>query len=258
MRKPTAFARRTGLLVMVLTIVLLASVTNSVVASRPGAAASSTMAWSATFETASQDQFNACCNHNNGAVVSVSQTLFRSGTYSGYYYYIGQAPGESPRGYPSHDFLSSIRRFLIEIWVYVPSTVNGQPVTLTSWLSFISVWINQDGCCAVNPVTVDSDTNREMHVRLGLLQSTKNIAYQSGHVKWSFDKWFRISLQVEINSGNTNSKITLLQDGQTIVTWTGKLPSVANGLGRVHFGLYAGGNQGTLAIFNDDISVKSL
>jgi hypothetical protein len=250
-REQKSFAIRTTLIVILLMIVSMLPV----LAPAAGVPA---MSWSATFETASQNQFNACCNQDAGTIVSVTNDLVHSGSYSGYYTYAGSGPGQSIRAYPSQDFQSSTRKYLVEVWVYVPSQVDGLPVRLTSWISFLSVWINKDGCCAVNPITVDSDTNLEMHLWLGLMPSGKQIVYQSGHVKWPFDKWFRIGLQVEIGSGKSKSMITLLQDGVAVVKWTGALPTVANGLGRIHAGLYAGGTQGTVAVCNDDITVRNL
>jgi hypothetical protein len=227
---------------------------------QPVAAQSSSILWSAGFESGTQSEFNYGQGQvAGGAVVATTTSVQYEGSYSGYYYYLGPAGGqESRRAYPTHVLTPRPSKFLVEAWAYVPSSVDGQVVALTDWVSFVSLWLNDGGSNAgINPITIDSTTRRELTLWLGTLPSNRDV-YQAAPVKWPLDKWFKIGVQGDLQPGTANSRITVFQDGVAIISWVGNLGDQANGLGQMHFGLYMGSDQGTFAVHNDAISVQEL
>jgi len=221
--------------------------------------------WSASFESGTQSEFNYSQKQEvGGAKVATSSHVQYDGAYSGYYYYVGPpGGGESRRAYPTEVLSPRPSKFLVEEWVYVPSNINGQPVLLTDWVSFISLWLNEGGSDAgINPITVDSTAEHELTLWLGMLPSDDapidgGIVDQAQQMRWSFDRWFKIGILGDLEPGTANSRITLFQDDVAIMNYVGNLLDMSDGLGEVHNGLYTGTNQGTFAVYNDAITVRA-
>jgi len=212
--------------------------------------------WSAGFESGTQSEFNLGEYATNGAVLATSNSVAYQGAYSGYYYYQGSPGGQdSRRAYPTEVLSRRPSKFLVEVWIHVPSSVDGQPVSLTDWVSFVSIWLNDRGWEAgINPITIDSTTAGELTLWLGMLPSNRNV-YQAKPVKWAFDRWFKIGIQGDLKPGTADSRVTVFQDGVAIINYVGNLGDQATGLGYMHYGLYMGPNQGAYAVHNDAISV---
>jgi hypothetical protein len=82
--------------------------------------------------------------------------------------------------------------------------------------------------------------------------------WQSGTpVLWSFDRWFKIGIAVELHPGTANSRITLFQDNVALINYVGNLGDLSIGLDSMHFGLYMGTRQGAFAVYNDAITVQA-
>lgn len=225
--------------------------------------------FSAGFETGDFSEWSDGMNLDiaGGAVATVTSSFRHSGTYSNYDYYIGPPGGDSRRAYPSNYLTNGPAHFLIELWVYVPSVVNGETVKLTSWCSFMSLWVSKGFWREALPITVDSvwwENGRTQEVILGLHMVNQLVVFQTNPIKWTFDQWFRIGIEVDLHPGTANTRVTVYQDGVAIISWVGDLgsqgvsgPVVFDRLSDVHFGLYTGGGQGTFATYNDDITVRA-
>ena len=218
--------------------------------------------WSADFESQTQGEFNGYQKLEvGGAIVATSSSTAYQGTYSGYYYEGASGGPDDRRAYPTQILSPRPPKFLAEVWIYVPSSVNGQPVSLTDWISFISIWLNDGGSNAgINPITVDSlsGARRELSLWVGMLSLpySDRIVYQAQPVKWPLDRWFKIGIQGDLQPGTADSRITVFQDGVAIINYVGNLGDQATGLGQMHFGLYTGPNQGAFAVYNDAISAS--
>jgi hypothetical protein len=195
--------------------------------------------------------------------------------FAGYYYYVGGPNGEvddaskSIRAYPCEMIDPNNRpaTFYVQLWVYVPSVVNGTKVSFPSWISFASLWLNLPPSSPWNgpdaiPLTINSFNNRQLALWLGPLKPSNSSGpneqyyrYQTNPITWPFDKWFSIGIYGELHPGTANSKIILYQDGIPVIQWMGDLGSYSTGLGQIHFGLYADPLQATIAIYNADVEV---
>jgi hypothetical protein len=227
---------------------------------RPATAESPSVLWSASFESGDPvSEFDSGgVNTAGGAIAAISSSVRYDGTYSGYYYYVGPAGGgQSRRAYPSYYMTApNAPKFLVEMWVYVPSEIDGQPVTLTDWVSFASLWIDEGSWRGdIEPLTIDSE-NQQLNLWVGMLPAQPRNVYQKEPVKWPFDRWFKIGIQGDLRPG-ADSTITVFQDDVAIITYVGNLGGIYCGLDEVHFGLYMGANQGTFAVYNDAITVRA-
>jgi hypothetical protein len=256
----------------IVTTTTSATTTSSIVTTTT-ANSSRTLVWSAGYESGDQSEWNWYPEQNpqGNAVLSVSSQIVHSGEYSGYYYYAGNPNGQvSIRAYPCEMIDPTNRpvKFYIQLWVYVPSVVNGAKVSIASWISFASLWfnlppVNPYNGPDVNPITIDSFSNRQLALWLGPLKTSSGpndqyYRYQTSPITWPFDKWFSIGIYGELHPGAASSKIIVYQDGNPIIQWTGDLGSYSTGLGQMHFGLYADPTQGTIAIYNDYVEAYSI
>ena len=224
---------------------------------RPVAAGFPSAIWSADFESGDQSQFSGGPQETGGAKVVTSSSVQYEGTYSGYYYYAGPPGGEKRNAYPAH-YLSGERpsKFLVELWVYVPSNVDGQHVTLTDWVSFATLWVNEGSWRTGECLTVDSNSKRQLNLWMGMFPAEPRVLYQRNPVQWPFDRWFKIGIQGDLRPGTANSRITVLQDNVAIIDYVGNLGEIYDGLDEMHFGLYMSADQGAFAVYNDAIVVR--
>lgn len=223
--------------------------------------------WGANFNSGTQNEFDQSVYTTPASVTAgVSNQIYHSAGYAAYYTFPGTAPDTSPRGYPTELPPQNPAKFYVQIWVYVPSTLNGSPVNLGPWVSFGSIWLNTGGHTAgINPITLDSDSNHHMGLWMGMLPAfagsydseSAHLYTQQNPITWQYDTWFSIGLYGYLNP-NGQSTIQLLQDGMPIITITGVMPSSSVGLNEMHFGLYANGLSGPYAVYNDDIATYAL
>jgi hypothetical protein len=224
-----------------------------------GVALNSRLVWSAGFETGNAKQFNdtSILAQPSSVTLSVSKQVAETGQYSAYYTYVGSThTGISLRGYQTEVLSQRLPIFYVEFWVYVPSNVNGKQVHITpDWISFASLWVNQDGSdTGGTPICVNSDSGQQIHVNV---HPINKILFSTNPIKWPFDRWFSIGIYGELHPGTANSKLIIYQNGQQIISFVGDLGLSSDGLGQMHFGLYASDTQGTLSIYNDNIQVYS-
>jgi len=230
--------------------------------------------WSSNFDTGDFSQWNAASPNdpNGGALASITSTLAHTGTYSSYYYYLGAPNGQTKRAYPSEN-LSSVgvtpSKFEVDMWIYVPSTINGTPVDLTDWISFLSVWVNPGAWNYAYPITIDGNyqgvnlSSPQLHMSIEMLGVD---ATEYAPTAWPLNQWWELTLVGSIVPNPGTSHLTVYQDGTKMLSWSGVMPTTGsygepvtyNGLSYLHAGLYAGPDQGTYAIYNDDIAVYSV
>jgi len=275
MNEPTMFAsdslRRVALVMLLVSVMLPATLTMATAGNlnvRRRVLSQGTVVWSSGFETGDFSEWTDNYDYRTGAVGIVTSSFQHSGTYSNYAYYVGPPGGDNRRAYPSY-YPPTYRpaHFLIELWVYVPSVVNGETVKLTDWSSFISIWVSKGFWQEAYPITVDSvwwanGRNQELMMNLHMLPN--GVLLQTNPIKWPFDKWFKIGLEVDLHPGTANTRVTVYQDNIAIINWVGDLGNTSvgysgtvtyDGLSDSHFGFYAGNKQGTLAFYNDDIVI---
>ena len=231
--------------------------------------------WSSDFATGDFSQWNGGgIDLEGGALATVTSSLAYNGTYSGYYYYLGSPNDLTKRAYPGNTWdPSGPPDFRIDMWIYVPSQVQGDAVQFTDWVSFMSVWINPGYWQYAPPITVDTTDSRQVTLTVQpLLANCPDWSctgvFQTNPITWPLNQWWELSLQCVLNPGG-NSVLTVYQNGVRIISWTGVLPDTGtgtlgsgpvtyNGLSDIHMGLYAGPMQGTFAIYNDDVVVYNL
>jgi len=214
------------------------------------------LVWFAGFENSSYVEFNDTSVQDQPSWLQLffSNQIVHSGRESSGYKYVGSPQGFDLRGYQTEVLSPRLQTFYVVFWVYVPSSVNGHRVQITSdWISFASLWLNQGGSDTGGQVlAINSDSSHTIHVNVHMINK---ILFPANPIKWPFDRWFSIGVYGELHLGTTNSKLVFYQNGQQIISWTGDLGIVSDGLGQMHFGLYAANTQGTIAVYNDDIQV---
>ena len=209
-----------------------------------------------------------------GAQAAVTSALDYNATHSGYFYYVGSPNGVDKRAYPGNTWTSGgPSNFRIDMWIYVPSTVAGTQVKFTDWISFMSIWVNPGYWQYAPPITVDTTSSRQVTLTVQpLLANCPDWSctgvLQSKPISWPLNQWWELSFAADLHPGG-DSTLTVYQNGLSIISWTGVLPSVGtgtlgtgpvtyNGLSDVHMGLYTGPGEGTFAIYNDDVAVYNL
>lgn len=147
-----------------------------------------------------------------------------------------------------------LANFRLDMWIYVPSAVNGQKVTLTDWVSFASFQLGGSNGAADQIFTVDSSTQRR--IQLWVTDGHKSITQaKTSVVQWQFDTWLKLTVEAYVN--RTINTIIVYQDDVRLLSYTGSLGAPGL-LSYMHFGLYIGKKQGAFAIYNDDISLTEL
>jgi hypothetical protein len=227
--------------------------------------------WSASFEAGDQSEFNGGVEQVGGANATVSSSIRYNGDYSGYYYYVGPWRGADHHDSYPLEYISGVKvpNFLVQLWVYVPSRVSGQSVTITDWVSFATIWVNEGAWRYALPITVDGAraggwAGPELLLIPHMLGENQSGIIQTNPLQWPFDKWFKIGIEVDLRPGTANSNITVYQDDLAVISWTGDLgnkglsgPVTFDGLSGMHFGLYTGWGQGTFAVYNDAITLQA-
>jgi hypothetical protein len=243
-------------------IALLSLLVGNLPVAAEGRVLPSRLVWSSGFETGISRTFNdtSIQDQPSGVALSISTQVAHTGSYSAYYSYVGsQNPGlDYMAGFPTEILSQRLPTFYVQFWVYVPSKVNGQQVHLTSdWICFAGLWVNQGGSdTGGRTINVNSDSSQELRIHVHMLDpSPSAIVYQSHPVKWAFNEWFSIGIYGELHPGTANSKLIIYQNGQEIISWVGDLGLASDGLGQMHFGLYASNTQGTIGFYNDDLEV---
>jgi hypothetical protein len=201
----------------------------------------------------------------------LSSSIVHSSRYSQYDSYIGPPPnqlGDSTRAdeqlsLKAAGLTSGLLDFRINIWIYVPSVVDGQAVTFPNpnsvcagcgWISFAT--IDSVGG-STTPITVDSFSDHALHLWVADNNTVVgHVINQTGPniVQWPFDTWWELSLEGHLQP--PNGEIILYFNNVPFLTYEGMaLPASFT---YAHFGLYVGGFQGTYGIYNDDVSVYEL
>lgn len=238
-------------LTVALFLLLFVSVESQQLFVNVGAAA---LAWDATFESGvlrGPSGYNTSPVTTNGASAGVSTSRPHTGNWSEYDYYVGAAPATVTRA-QTHEDLVVLKQtspsFHVDIWVYVPSTVQGKSVQLTDWQSLASFGLTTGGTF----FTVDSSPSH--HLTVWDVATRKS--YSTTGV-WNFDTWFKLGVTAYLKPAPGNSEVIIFLNEKTIAddfisgAW-------AESLGYMHFGLYTGPKQGTYAVYNDDISYTPL
>ena len=198
--------------------------------------------------------------------------MAHDGNYSSYYYYYGSPNGQVKRAYPSENLTSlgvTPSSFEVDMWIYVPSAVNGTPVTLTDWVSFLSIWVNPGAWNYAYPITIDGNyqgvflSSPQLHMSIEMLGED---ATESTPIAWPLNQWWELTLVGSIVPNPGASHLAVYQNGVQVLSWSGVMPTTGlygepvsyNGLSYLHAGLYAGPDQGTYAIYNDDVAVYAI
>jgi len=193
--------------------------------------------------------------NNPGEVLS---TLTHSGKYAGYYYYTSPNAGSDgvTRDFWSIDWTGNqptTLDFTVDGWFYVPS------VTITSWVSFISIHFNGYSTISVdyNPAVYGS--NRFLYL---YNQMTPDWGFQASgkEVQFPFDRWFKLAVEVHYKLPNTQpSEFILYQDDVKIIDQVEAVRyNTPTNLLALHFGVYNDNGQKQFAIYNDDLSLTDL
>ena len=231
------------------------------------AAQASTVIWSANFGTGDHSQFNECWVETPGATVNIATNIVHSGRYSEYDYYNGQGgTGSAHRAYCGEGFSLSGQYSNIEndIWIYVPSTVNGTAQDYQGWFTFVNLFFQNPTGSINGPLLVMGGNyatgcnQRQLSLGGGPF-TTNNVMVTSNVVDWPVNEWFE--LRTIVTQTSSISVITLYEvsarGAQQLVT---NMTSASTGLYlyQAHWGLYDGPPSGVSAIYNDDITVSSL
>ena len=231
--------------------------------------------WSSNFETGDLSQWNSAVipnEPNGGASTTISSALTHSGIYSSYYSYVGSPNDQIKRAYPSENLTSlgiAPSNFEVDMWIYVPSMVNGTPVNLTDWVSFLSVWVNPGAWNHADPITINGNYQGTSLSSPQLQMSLEMLGVgvtESAPAPWPLNQWWELSLVGNLVPNPGASSFAVYQNGIKVLSWSGVMPTTGlaggpvsyDGLSYLHAGLYAGPNQGTYVIYNDDIAVYSM
>ena len=219
------------------------------------------LVWSANFDTGDFTQWNYCCDSVGGGMTNISSHLAHTGVYSEYAWNPGDT-GSLKRAYPAETFSPGISDFLVNMWIYVPRDYNGVPVSITDWVSFLSLWINPGYWQYAAPITIDGGQQLQMDLEMF---TTPVYVYQTNPINWPYNQWFELSVSGVLDPGGT-SYITVYQNNATIMSWEGVLPDTGtgtlgtgpvtySGLTQIHAGLYIGPAQSYFSIYNADFTV---
>jgi hypothetical protein len=139
------------------------------------------------------------------------------------------------------------------MWVYVPA------VTLTNWISFATFGAEDEIPPSQGmPFTLDANPNRVMHLYVGVQPNGKRIINQNlvrQPLKFPFNTWFHLEL-IAHGIGSAGADITFYFNSTPIIHFHGLV--LAGPLVAVHFGLYVGGGQPPITVYNDDILIQQL
>ena len=247
-------------LFLTLTLALVAS-SNS-----PPNVRASSLIWSANFETGDHSQFNQCWVQSGGAALpAIATNIVHNGKYSEYDFYDGKGDSSSPhRSYCGQglNITSQYTNIENDIWIYVPSTVNGTQQNYQEWFTFVNLFFGQStlpnqypvfvlGCSSATGYYCD---HRQLSLGSGPF-AINNTILARNNVTWPLDEWFE--LRTLVIQTKSISVITLYQVANSTQQLVENMTSATVGmyLFQAHWGLYDGPTSGISAIYNDDITI---
>jgi hypothetical protein len=243
-----------------------------------GSTQATTTVWSANFETGNNAQFNGqvyntCIDGN----VSVSTTIVHTGSYSGYYYGIGNGTSGTGTGhgscreYPQLNLAVSpysayqpITDFVFDGWFYVPTPANGTIAgcsvlysSYCSWISFATLASGTDWPFTIDGLNVNGSRRIALWIgndnMTGFIQNINTSSPQY----WNFDSWMELTAVAHIAIGTSNSDVTIYENGIPIIYYAGDV--LSGPLEYAHFGLYMSqSNTQPIIILNDDLSIEEI
>jgi hypothetical protein len=192
-----------------------------------------------------------------------------SGKYSEYDYYNGLGDSNTAhRSYCGESFNIMNRYSSIEndVWIYVPSTVNGRRQNYQEWFTFVNLFFGQSNLPNQYPVLVlgcSSGTGyrcdrRQLSLGSGPFFANDTILARN-NVTWPFDQWF--DLRTLVTESNSLTVITLYEVASNAtqqLVWNMTSTTVNMYLFQAHWGLYDGPSSGVTAVYNDDITVLDI
>lgn len=250
-----------ALLVLAFTVLMSYSSADPV-----GAAPLGTRIWYANFASGTNyPYFNPAtdglpyrdtCN----GVITVVQNSQRAGYVGSYGVQVVPSGTDSCREYPVKSWhpALALTDFYVELWVYVPSLI------IKDWISFATVAFDNGAVITVNMWTQDtSRPGQALYVHTESLFTKSDVnqwnAGTGSTVLVPFNKWFKVGLEVHFKAPNQASAVIVYQNDVMVIKWSPiavskTFPSIS----AVHFGLYAGAQQGSFSMYNSDITLYSL
>jgi len=279
-----------------LTIVLLLSLTSiaqlvtlggHIAASAQGGG---TVVWSANYETGDQSQFISAGSWGTvtgklvnecGGTLGVSSIspptnggIVHSGNYAGYY--SGNIPkflaggGVLPLGNRCHvtpDTWSiggpgkTHSDFYEEVWFYVPTQLlvaETRTYSNNPYVSFFGFGDRSEQTFGINSATASSGTlaSHDLVAYSVNLRRTFTQNVGSTPVQWPFDAWFKLGILVH-NLGTAQASFIVYFDDSPIMDYS-NVAVTAGPMYSTHAGAYWSIDQGTWAIYNDDLLFEDL